>query len=349
MSSSARNEVGYGRKLTDDENQLECVKELGPSPLAIDAVLFSGGSEDGTYLVISAARRADKVLQCIVMILVPGVGLFEHTQHPDTTMHQKEDEDGWVVNGLHIEPLRPMKKWRVKFEGEMMMRNEGSITTLHRVKIDAIYTSDLEYFDFDSDMEPWTVARAMSREPWTREYFQRLKDAHQSHYEQFGDVSGSVSIDGFERQFKVNVMRDHTHGSTRDWTLMHRYCLHNFTCKNGLRGFLGIVSQPGTFSQLELGYIYNKKGEKLPVQEVDFPIWNFGENGTDSEDYGFKFKAGNKWYEMLVKVQRKGEVMFGFDWEARVIERFCKYTINGIDGWGVSEWEYRHRDGKDKE
>ena len=96
-----------------------------------------------------------------------------------------------------------MKKWRVKFEGEMMMRNEGSITTLHRVKIDAIYTSDLEYFDFDSDMEPWTVARAMSREPWTREYFQRLKDAHQSHYEQFGDVSGSVSIDGFERQFKV--------------------------------------------------------------------------------------------------------------------------------------------------
>ena len=62
-------------------------------------------------------------------------------------------------------------------------------------------------------------------------------------------------------------------------------------------------------------------------QEVDFPIWNFGENGTDSEDYGFKFKAGNKWYEMLVKVQRKGEVMFGFDWEARVIERFCKYNI----------------------
>ena len=28
MSSSSRNEVGYGRKLTDDENQLECVKVL---------------------------------------------------------------------------------------------------------------------------------------------------------------------------------------------------------------------------------------------------------------------------------------------------------------------------------
>ena len=54
----------------------------------MDAVLFSGGSQDGTYLVISAARRAGGVVQCIVMILVPGVGLLEHTNHPDTSMYQ---------------------------------------------------------------------------------------------------------------------------------------------------------------------------------------------------------------------------------------------------------------------
>ena len=30
-------------------------------------------------------------------------------------------------------------------------------------------------------------------------------------------------------------MRDHTHGSNRDWKLMHRYCLHNFTCEDGTR------------------------------------------------------------------------------------------------------------------
>ena len=30
-------------------------------------------------------------------------------------------------------------------------------------------------------------------------------------------------------------MRDHTHGSNRDWRLMHRYCLHNFTCEDGVR------------------------------------------------------------------------------------------------------------------
>ena len=88
----------------------------------------------------------------------------------------------------------------------------------------------------------------------------------------------SVSVDGEESRVRVSVMRDHTHGGARDWRLMHRYCLHNFTTTSGLRGFLGIVSQPGTFSFLQLGYIYTA-GRKLPVQEVDFDIWNFGEGG----------------------------------------------------------------------
>ena len=80
-----------------------------------------------------------------------------------------------------------MKRWKVKFEGEMMMKNEGDIITSHKVRIDGIinagiknqnlilfiaeYNSELEYFDFDSDMDPWTVARAMAREPWSRQYF----------------------------------------------------------------------------------------------------------------------------------------------------------------------------------
>ena len=35
---------------------------------------------------------------------------------------------------------------------------------MHQVSIEAEYVSDLDYFDFDSDMEPMVVARAMARE-----------------------------------------------------------------------------------------------------------------------------------------------------------------------------------------
>ena len=102
--SEESSDVGYGVKLTNDIKKLESVqvkakarafiipesrvKDLGSSPLAIDAVLFTGGSRDGTYLIISAARRAGKIVQCIVMLQVPGLGLLQHSQHPDTTIIQ---------------------------------------------------------------------------------------------------------------------------------------------------------------------------------------------------------------------------------------------------------------------
>lgn len=36
----------------------------------------------------------------------------------------------------------------------------------------------------------------------------------------------------------------------------------------------------------------------------------------------------------------------GHEWEARVVERMARYTVNGIKGWGIAEWEYRHVEGK---
>ena len=87
-SKESKDDVGLGVKANHNIKELESVKDLGPSPLAIDAVLFTGGSQDGTYLVLAAARRADKVVQCILMLRLPGLGLLKHVHHPDTTMIQ---------------------------------------------------------------------------------------------------------------------------------------------------------------------------------------------------------------------------------------------------------------------
>ena len=122
-------------------------------------------------------------------------------------------------------------------------------------------------------------------------------------------------------------MRDHTHGSVRDWKLLHRYCFHQFTTVSGLRGFLGVVSQPGTLSLIEMGWVYNR-GERFPVQEVTLEPWNLGEGGKDVGDFGFRFKAGGEWFNVQVSlaVDEKGEAFFGSDWDGRVIERFCRYA-----------------------
>ena len=71
----------------------------------------------------------------------------------------------------------------------------------------------------------------MKRSPQSKFLF----SAHQCHYEQFGDLHGNVNVSGTEYKLELNVMRDHTHGSKRDWRLMHRYGIQNFTTKNGFR------------------------------------------------------------------------------------------------------------------
>jgi hypothetical protein len=102
------------------------------------------------------------------------------------------------------------------------------------VSIEAEYTSDLDYFDFDSDMEPMVIARAMAREQWDRQYFSRLRsvlelteiyylggfffmiikyvifhlrEAHQNHYEQFGTVKGTFRINKVIFVTRVSVIQ----------------------------------------------------------------------------------------------------------------------------------------------
>lgn len=43
------------------------------------------------------------------------------------------------------------------------------------------------------------------------------------------------------------------------------------------------------------------------------------------------------------------EVFFGWEWEGRVIERMCKFTVDGVEGWGVSEWHFKHSGGRPDE
>lgn len=72
---------------------------------------------------------------------------------------------------------------------------------------------------------------------------------HQTHYEQYGDVSGTVTIDGRPYSIETNSVRDHSIAHMRDWRNFHRYIIHFFNLANGDRITVGIVSIPLTFSR----------------------------------------------------------------------------------------------------
>ena len=51
------------------------------------------------------------------------------------------------------------------------------------------------------------------------------------------------------------------------------------------------------------------------------------------------YLTGEKEYNLKMEVLDRPIFFMGED--AKIVERMCKYTVNGIPGWGISEWDYR--------
>lgn len=117
------------------------------------------------------------------------------------------------------------------------------------MKIDALWTTSLPSFSMDVDISKLAIGGAIAMEPWSREYFKGLEGFHQTHYEQFGDIKGTATINGTIYSINTPAMRDHSFGEMRDWNLFHRYANHFFTLDNGDRITVGVISMPVNYSK----------------------------------------------------------------------------------------------------
>lgn len=53
------------------------------------------------------------------------------------------------------------------------------------------------------------------------------------------------------------------------------------------------------------------------------------------------FYSGDKDYYMVSSRLHCPVFYMGKEWDAKIYERFCTYSVNGVKGWGISEWDYR--------
>lgn len=99
--------------------------------------------------------------------------MLQSPRLPSSSLHQDVELDEYAAEGFKITPLVPMKKWRVSYEG--LMRESLDPNMIHDVRISGIWSSELDYFDFDLDLEPSNLARAIANEKWSRDYFKNLE------------------------------------------------------------------------------------------------------------------------------------------------------------------------------
>ena len=77
----------------------------------------------------TGARRKNNILQSMVFLYIPGVGLLRHQNHPETAMKQTDDDqEGWSGGGVSLIPVEPMKSWKVKFQAKISSTEKLSST-----------------------------------------------------------------------------------------------------------------------------------------------------------------------------------------------------------------------------
>ncbi|CAG9770423.1 unnamed protein product [Ceutorhynchus assimilis] len=338
----------YGKEGFFDEKQLERRRPLSNHPLAFDAIFFHAVSQDDVYVVAGAERRQAGIINGLIYIKHPEFGLLKTPKLPDTKLNEDPEAimsgKEWAAEGFKFTPVEPMKRWDLSYSGKM--RIHGNDDKLVQVDMQAKFVSDLPWFIYETDIPAKMLAHSFAIEPWTNEYFQTLKEAHQSHYEQQGFLEGTLKVDGKEVPLKLDAFRDHSFGEKRDWSLMHRYIFHMFYLKNQTRIVLGVISQPCSSSHMQMGYVVHANGKIDTIDTCDLFLWQHGEGGRPSDDLCFTFVAADHIYECKVKYDSTVAHFVGENTLVKMYERFLTCEVNGIKGKGISEWNYSNTNGK---
>ncbi|KAL4233769.1 hypothetical protein ACF0H5_008447 [Mactra antiquata] len=335
--------AGLGRKSRNSPEEMDRAQTL-PSehPKAVDAVYLTGSNKEGQFLVTATARRHNNHIQTIVYLRLPNLGFLELPSMPDTSLNGTLENE-YAAGGLHIKVVEPMKLWNIKFDGKLRQTSTGKLLD---VKFDLNWNATTEFFDFDTDLHPDVLCDAIARESWSRAFFDTLKTIHQTHYEQFGITTGNVYIEGHDTvSINIRGVRDHSYGNIRNWTQLYRYCIQYASFPDNTYLCISAISMPDTTSRLHCGFIFHPSGSMDPVSWHDLEFHKLGDDGKPSTNFEVNFKAGEKKYNLKVEVLDTRQFYIGDGRDAKIYERYTRYYLNGMEGYGLSEWEYRNTDG----
>lgn len=182
---------------------------------------------------------------------------------------------------------------------------------------------------FEDAVPVQATAKAFAKEPWNRQFFEDLRKAHQTHYEQIGLCRGEIHLEGDVYTLDaIPTFRDHSfgkhvkirsvltlmmncqrhsgleidaslhfphHSSVRwhqDASHGHLSAAYVHTVSQMPNSRLFFTSCKSRFPRLELGYVSTTSGRITYVDDSDLCLAHHGEGGRPQEDYAFTFSAG---------------------------------------------------------
>ncbi|XP_052245501.1 putative phosphoenolpyruvate synthase isoform X2 [Dreissena polymorpha] len=346
---SSRKERGYGISIRDPL-VLEVCQPLEDHTMAIDSTYFNGFAEDGTSLALRIARKHNREGEVWVMLDVPGIGYLQHPLHPDTGVYNMPD-GAYRSGGCEFKVIEPMRSWRVVYNGLLRqgLHNDPQAEKTGRlvtVKLALRWECSGDPFNFDIDIDKSLLAEAVAKETWTRKFWQKLRGNHQTHYEQCGELMGTLEVEGYEaRHLVLKSFRDHTFG-VRNWEMFERYAIHFIWIEEvGVMAMVACLWMPGYITHLQAGYLMYSNGVTYPVTSVTLDLDTLTRDHTPPDRYSFTFCAAGEHYHVYSVATVTPEVYHYRSRGSRILERMCTYRVNGKTARGLAEFHYRNPSG----
>jgi hypothetical protein len=301
-----------------------------------DSFVFQGSADDGVMFMSRLGFRDDgSVAEVWVFLDLDGQKLV----NTNTLLTLSTASDTEVSAGGLSYVYQPDEDgWRITYDGPLDRAEHCSLDLMYRPST-RIYLSS-------EHMDPVSTGKAMAEMPWSRAYFQRLKSERQVRMEQGGTIKGTVQVDGTEHRIDLQAFRDHSWGK-RDWTFLNRY-IWNILSLNKPLVLAGdeythfcytTVDYGSSFKHLVSGWIAGPTSVLPIVASSDMNL--LASDGVIPEKYDIVFRPKGLG-PVTGQVHRLGAahgwMLQGNDFE--VNEAYCKLTIEGIEGQGMSEFGF---------
>jgi len=296
-------------------------------PYPNDSSYFYGGDKEGNaFITRMAFRGPDRSLEYWFDFFLKDHGFFGLKSSPGP------EGEGFQQGNLKWEPIEIGKVWRITFSGIVYDGNGKA----HECNVNLVFTGQHAVYDFAKSSDQRSIADAIASEKWTKDFFSKLKDTHQVHYEQTGNFKGTIILN--EKTFNLNMFasRDHTFGS-RNWLTWDRHYWLTGLADNGFCWTVTTIKWQ-FLGRLTAGFITAPDGTTDAI--VDCTDLETVSKEQLLPNHGIIDILTRNGKKHKLEFWRNGEFPYLHDGKYMMREGIGTYKFDGIDGLGMVEFGF---------
>ena len=293
------------------------------SPGYNDSSYFAGLSREGFSFVTRQAFRTGKHHENWLKIHVPGEGVWGFEDLP------LEEGEGFVQGALKYVCHQPGELWDILYEGSVY---QGDNKENIKLNLQWKSTSPIINFD-DAGSDPRQVAAQIAKKPWNKAFFKRLKEIHLVHYEQGGEISGTIGWRGREHEVQLRGVRDHSFGR-RNWEEWRRHIWFLGMLDDG-RFFNVSVIDYDFINDLKAGFIYDGTGYITLSETPSFDDLHLEKPLPHQLEFPVKERRDKP--QIMLKTKMEQFFPFIMDGVYHIRQAKAAFEYDGVPGIGIAE------------